>query len=331
MSRTLIVATVRCLSCASLLALVSTSAIAQTSSPSTALAQPHEAAVETSLATPIGHEVNISFGGYRYTEPGDQSISIHGSKIGGGYTGTGSLSRRRHVFAEADVRGTFGNTTYDGWCSPYLIIPDSNSPNGYALDIGDASPCSENGDKDWYVEGRGLFGKDFIGRTWALTPETGLGFRHLSNGISGVAGYRTDDYLYLPLGLTARTKAAAHALSFNVEYDRLLHGWQKTRDSDLGGGDIPPTATAPGFTIDGFTDISFAQHDGWGLRAAATYQATRHWSLEPSFVHWSVDASPVNYETVAFTVHNVTAQQQLGAYEPVNTTNEFVVRLGFRF
>jgi hypothetical protein len=43
----------------------------------------------------------------------------------------------------------------------------------------------------------------------------------VSNRISGVAGYRTDDYLYLPLGLTARTRAASHALSFKVEYDRL--------------------------------------------------------------------------------------------------------------
>jgi hypothetical protein len=319
----------RFFSCVAVIALVSTSANAQTSSSSPA--QPHEAAVDSSLTTPIGHEVNVSFGGYRYTEPGTLSISIHGSKIGGGYTGTRSLSRRQHLFAQADVRGRFGNTTYDGWCSPYLIVPSSTSPNGYALDIGDAAPCSENGDKDWYIEARGLFGKDFIGRTWALSPATGLGFRRLSNGISGVAGYRTDDYLYLPLALTARTKAASHALSFNVEYDRLLHGWQKTRDSDLGGGDIPPTATAPGFTIVGFTDISFDQRGGWGVRATAAYQATRHWSLEPSFVHWSIDASTVNYETVAFTVRNVTAQQQLGAYEPINTTNEFAVKLGFRF
>jgi hypothetical protein len=332
MNRTLIAMASRFLLCAGLIALLSTTAFAQTSASSTPVAQPHETAPgDTSLATPIGHELSVGIGGYRYTEPGDQSISIHGSKIGGGYLGTRSLNRRQHWFAQADVRGTVGNTTYDGWCSPYLIIPNSASPNGYELDVGDASPCSETGDKDWYVEARALFGKDFIGRTWALSPNTGLGLRHLSNGITGVAGYRTDNYLYLPLGLTARTKAASHALSFNVEYDRLLHGWQKTRDSDLGGGDIPPTATAPGFTIEGFTDISFAQHDGWALRANATYQATRHWSVEPSFIHWSVDASPVNYETATFTVNNVTVDQQVGAYEPVNATNELVVKLGYRF
>ena len=75
----------------------------------------------------------------------------------------------------------------------------------------------------------------------------------------GVAGYRTDDYLYLPVGVTARTRVASHnALSFNLEYDFLLHGWQTTRDSELGGGDVPATPTAPAFTIDGFSDISFA-------------------------------------------------------------------------
>ena len=332
MNRTLIATALRCLSYAGVMTLVSIRAVAQTPAPPAPAAQPHEAAPGDSiLATPIGHEVNVSLGGYRYNEPGAQSISIHGSKIGGGYTGTVALNKRRRWFAQADARGTVGNTTYDGWCSPFLITPDSTSPNGYALDIGDASPCSETGDKDWYLEARGLVGKDFIGRTWGVSPETGLGFRHLSNGISGAAGYRTDDYLYLPLGVTARTRAAARALSFNVEYDRLLHGWQSTRDSDLGGGDIPPTATAPGFTIDGFTDISFAQHQGWGLRASGKYQVTRHWSLEPSYVHWSINASPVNYETATFTVNGVTAEEQLGAYEPVNTTNEFGVKLGFRF
>ena len=58
-------------------------------------------------------------------------------------------------------------------------------------------------------------------------------------------------------------------MSLTLEYDRLLHGWQTTRDSELGGGDVPATPTAPAFTIDGFTDISFSQSDGWALRASA--------------------------------------------------------------
>jgi hypothetical protein len=322
------------LSFAVVIALISSGAFAQASdSTSAPAAQPHGAAeVDASLATAPGHELNVSVGGYTYTEPGALKISIHGPKIAGGYTGTLSLGKSRHWFAETDVRGTAGHVTYDGWCSPFLITPDSTSPNGYALDVGDASPCSESGDRDWYVEGRGLVGKDFIGHKWGVSPDTGLGVRHLSNGTNGTAGYRTDTYLYLPFGVTARTRVASHsALSFNLEYDRLLHGWQTTRDSELGGGDIPATPTAPQFTIDGFTDISFAQHSGWALRASAKYQVTPHWSVEPSYIHWNVSASPVNYETATFTVNNVTARQQVGFYEPLNTTNEFLVKLGLHF
>jgi len=208
----------------------------------------------------------------------------------------------------------------------------SASPNGYELDVGDASPCSETGDKDWYLEARGLTGKDLIGQRWAWSPYTGLGLRHLSNGTTGTPGYRTDDYLYLPVGLSARTRVASEgALSLNLEFDRLIHGWQKTRDSALGGGDVPATPTAPAFTIDGFTDVAFSQHQGWALRASAKFPVTRRLSLEPYFVRWNVSSSPVNYEVATFTVNTVTAREQIGAYEPVNDTNEFGVRLGFHF
>jgi hypothetical protein len=59
----------------------------------------------------------------------------------------------------------------------------------------------------------------------------------LSNGTTGTAGYGTDEYLYVPVGITPRTRVASRrALSVNLEFDRLLHGWQKTRGSALGGG-----------------------------------------------------------------------------------------------
>ena len=167
---------------------------------------------------------------------------------------------------------------------------------------------------------------------WGLSPYTGLGLRHLSNGTSGVGGYRTDDYLYSPFGVTARTAvAAAHTLSLTLEYDRLLHGWQNTRNSALGGGDIPATPTAPPFTLEALSDIAFSQHRGWALRAGAKYELTRHWSVEPCFVHWSVGASPVNSATATFTVKGVTAQEELGFYEPDNTTTEVGLKLGFHF
>jgi hypothetical protein len=123
------------------------------------------AQTDASLATPTGHEVNASVGGHTYSEPGAQSISIHGVKIGAEYTVTLPLSKRHHWFARADVRGTFGNVTYSGWCSPFVITPNQASPNGYELDFGDASPCSETGDRDWYLGTCVLAGKDLIGRT----------------------------------------------------------------------------------------------------------------------------------------------------------------------
>jgi hypothetical protein len=312
------------------LTLMASHAFAQ--APDPRLFPPATTAGEAGLATPAGHEISFGVSSYTYREPGDQAISIHGPKFVADYTGTFLLNQQSHWFAQAHLTGAFGTTTYTGWCYPFIITPDVTSPNGYSLDVGDASPCSETGDQDWYVEARGLAGKDLIGDRWAWSPYTGLGLRHLSNGTTGVPGYRTDDYLYLPLGLTARTDIATHRpLSLNVEFDVLLHGWQKTRDSQLGGGDVPATPSAPPFTIDGFTDISFSQSGGWAVRASADCPVTTHWSLEPYYVHWSVNASPVNYETATFTVNGVTAGEQLGAYEPVNNTNEFGVRLGFHF
>ena len=90
-------------------------------------------------------------------------------------------------------------------------------------------------------------------------------------------------------------------------------------------------ARSPAFTVDGFTDVSFSQSRGWALRASAKYPVARHWSAEPYYVRWHVSSSPVNYETATFTVNSVTAQEQLGAYEPINVTSEFGVRLAFHF
>ena len=106
---------------------------------------------------------------------------------------------------------------------------------------------------------------------------------------------------------------------------------QTTRESELGGGLIPASATAPAFTIDGLTDLSFPQDRGWALRAGANYQLSRRWSIEPSFIHWDVGASPVRYMTATFTVNGITAQQQLGALEPDNVTDEVSVSVGFHF
>jgi hypothetical protein len=324
---------VKALLLAGLMALAAFRTIAQTSDSRLKASESLGAATAgDDLATPKGNEVNVSVSGYTYLEPNPADISIHGTKVGGEYIGTLSFGRRGRWFARVDVRGTTGTTTYDGWCAPYLISPNGASPNGYELDLGARSPCSETGERDWYVETRGLIGRDLIGERWAVSPYAGLGFRHLSNGLTGIAGYRTDDYLYLPLGVTLRTEVASSGLlSFNLEAGYLLRGRQTTRDSERGGGEVPATPTAPGFTVNGFSDVSFTQHGGVTLRASAKYRFTSHWSVEPYYIHWSVDASSVTYEAVTFTVNGVTARERMGFYEPDNETREFGVKLGFRF
>ncbi len=204
---------------------------------------------ESNLATPTGHDLSAGVSSYTYREPdGDQPISIHAPKFVAEYTGTLSLNKRRHLFMQAQVRGTVGNTTYNGFCSPFLINPNSESPNGYELDIGGASPCDESGDRDWYVEGRALVGKDLIGQRWGWSPYSGLGLRHLSNGTTGSPGYRTDDYLYLPVGLTTRTGVGSHgALSseFRIrrpaarvaEHPRLVSR-RRRRAGDVDGASV---------------------------------------------------------------------------------------------
>ena len=60
--------------------------------------------------------------------------------------------------------------------------------------------------------GRALIGKDLIGASVGASPFVGIGVRHLSNGTTGNYDFRTDQYLYLPVGLTVRTSPAPIAM-----------------------------------------------------------------------------------------------------------------------
>ncbi len=64
------------------------------------------ATVEADLATPTGHELSAAVASYTYREPGAQAISIHGPKFVADYTGTLSLNKQQHWFAQAQMRGT---------------------------------------------------------------------------------------------------------------------------------------------------------------------------------------------------------------------------------
>lgn len=282
--------------------------------------------------TQAGHEINVSLQHYKYVEPDPVDISIFGPKAGGEYTGTWLFSERRHWFGRFNARVSGGATDYDGWCRPWQIVPSTGSANGYALRLGDRGKCTESNDADWYAEGRAIVGKDLVADSWSLSPFAGVGVRHLANGITGNANFRTEEYLYVPVGATLRAAVgSSRAIEFTVEYDHLIRGWQKTRNSLLGGGTVPATATAPAFTIGDFTDLSFAQHRGRAFRADATVPVARRWFIAPYFTYWRVNDSPVSTGSVAYTVNGITARGQLNAYEPLNTTAEVGVKIGFRF
>lgn len=309
------------LACA--LVVISATAFAQT--------PPTPPASTSPLATPMGHAFNISAQHYNYTEPDDVDISIHGPKVGAEYTGTFSINQRHRWFAQLNVRGTGPIAAYDGWCRPWQITPSSTSANGYRLTLGTRSPCSETGDADWYVEGRALAGKDFIARTWSLSPFVGIGARHLSNGTTGNFNYRTQEYLYAPIGATLRTTAlGTRVLGVTVEYDILIRGWNTTRNSLLTGGTVPATSTTPAFTIGDFTDLSFKQRKGHAVRASASMQLSRKWSIEPYLQRWRVNDSSINAGSVAYTVNAITARQTINYLEPHNFTHEVGVKIGLR-
>ena len=153
----------RSLALAGLLVWTSAAAFAQTSTGT----------VSPVLTTRIGHDINLSVQHYTYEEPDDVDISIHGPKFGGEYTGTFALNRARRWFAQVNVRATGATADYDGWCRPWQIKPNAASPNGYQLTLGTRFECSEDGDADWYAEGRALTGKDFVGHRWSISPFTG--------------------------------------------------------------------------------------------------------------------------------------------------------------
>jgi len=89
--------------------------------------------------------------GYTYIEPGATSISIRGPRLRRVHRD--DVAHQRRTGLRRLMRGAWSATPpIRAGARPYLIRPNNTSPNGYELGIGDPSPCSENGDRDWYVE-----------------------------------------------------------------------------------------------------------------------------------------------------------------------------------
>lgn len=279
-------------------------------------------ASEDDLQTQLGSELSISIGKYSYVEPNVNGVGgqvrFAGPKIGIDYSRTFKFDERRDLFVIANLRGLVGNVVYT---SPTIItaaMPNPVDPSDSILTRSPGPDVERSGIRDWYIEGRALIGKDFVKHGWVLSPFVGVGFRHLSSG----NGDRRQDYLYLPIGASAQTSALLkRKIELKLEADVLLQGWQKTRFSRL-----PPSGT-----FLSASDVKFNQQLGWALRTSAKVHLDRRWSLEPYFVHWSIYTSSVDTSTVRYTVENQPAELRVALVEPFNVTNEFGIKLGFRF
>ena len=254
-----------------LLAAVTSAAAAQEITPS------------NPLLTRRGWEVGGQIANYQYEEPG--FMNLKGNRIGavGAYT---FMSSNR-VYGRIDLRSSYGSLKYQG--------------SGTLDDV-----------PDWIFETRAVIGRDYLtGESAALSPYIGLGYRYLYNDLRGYSstgrvGYqRVSQYLYVPVGLTARFRTGERwVVAPTVEYDVFLGGRQYSQFSDTGIG---------------YSDATNRQHDGRGYRGYLMFESG-HWSFGPWLQYWNIKDSDV----VSIGLGTV-------AMEPANWTREYGVELRYRF
>jgi hypothetical protein len=241
------------------------------------------------LNTQAGYNIGVSSSYYQYQEPG--IMSAKGNKIGLDLRATQAF--QNGMFIRGDLRYALG-----------LVDYTSNSTG------------SATGEPDWYIEARGLFGKDWpINDNTVLSPYAGVGYRYLFNDARGItstgaAGYRREsNYFYLPIGVIHRTALNDQArLVSTLEYDHLLAGKQISSLSDTGLG---------------YGDVTNNQHSGYGLKLSIMYEKSK-WAIGPYANYWNIGQS----DTVL--VYRYGTPVAFG-WEPKNNTVEFGVKASYQF
>jgi hypothetical protein len=252
----------------------------------------------SSLLTQTGNSISLSLSSYQYQEPG--IMSLKGSKIGLDILGTQQIGERG-LFIRGGLRYAFGTVDYNS--------------NG----SGNAT-----GEPDWYIEARGLVGKDWGVKGMVLSTYTGLGYRFLFNDGRGITsaggqyyfGYRrASNYFYLPMGIIHRCVLNNHARLVNtLEYDHLLAGRQISRLSDGGQGDGDATNT---------------QTRGYGLKLSIMYEKD-NLAIGPYMSYWNISQSDV-----VPSIQNGSQVYKnglpMGWVEPNNNTLEFGFKVSQHF
>ena len=239
-----------------------------------ALTTPCAWAQSADLATKSGAELGLSLSSYKYEEP--SYMNLKATTLGFDYSGTYAFGAQwpqtnSAWFVQGDLRYASGKADYQSPISGSI----SGTPN-------------------WYMEARGLVGKDFNKGSYMLSPYIGLGYRHLYNNL----GYTRDSYYTsLPIGLTHKMNLDDRAqLWTTVEYMHLLSGVQKTK-----------LATQ---------NVSLDQHKGSGWRFSVM-KRFENWSMGPTLTYWRIPASDVGGSPAIV--------------EPQNNTLELGLKLAYRF
>lgn len=249
----------------------------------------------SSLATQTAKDIGLSLAYYQYEEP--RLMSLKGAKIGLDFSATKAWQDEQ--FIRAELRSAYGRLNY----------------NSYGTG-------SASGEPDWYVEARGMMGKDWSYNNDVIAAYTGLGYRYLFNdgrGVSssGALGYRRkSNYFYLPIGIIYRSNYDARAkLVTTLEYDHFLIGRQISKLSDTGLG---------------YDDVKNSQRSGYGLKLSILYEKDRL-SFGPYLNSWNIDQS----NWMPLYQHGLpvfdSSGSQLGGGEPKNDTIELGLKVSQKF
>jgi len=238
------------------------------------------------LATRPGLELGLQAAGYRYEEPDLMKLTGPRAGIVGAYTFTDA----RRFFSRIEVRDSYGRLEYE------------------SSGTGNQSSVPDN-----IFEARVVAGADFfLGRSFSLSPYAGLGYRYLYSDLrgyssTGAVGYRREsNYVYAPLGLTARLLlGGGFALAPTVEADFFLGGRQKTWLSDTG--------------LAGLHDVINSQDSGRGYRGYVMLEKD-HWAFGAWMHYWRIEDSDVQAIGGGF-----------AGMEPKNWTREGGLEIRYRF
>ncbi len=229
-------------------------------------------------------EIAPEFSWYRYEEPGIMKNTGMLYGIAASYT---QYKPRRLFRAEGGI--SVGEVEYEG-------------------SLMDGEPYTMDGNHDYLLNLRLLWGHLWEDHAWDSQLYTGLGYRFLADdSTQDPAGYaRFSNYFYLPLGLKTYHALRGHWwLTLGAEFDMLLIGVQIS-----------------GIEFNGDSSVTNVQWPGLGARASLELRRrTRSLdlALAPFIQYWWVDDS----STVSDGVYEL--------YEPRNNTIQYGLSLLWRF